>query len=787
MSLTSQPQISFIFSFHNAETEVESFLTPFFNLQNIRSEMIIVNDGSNDETDSIITSLLEFYNHDNAYYFSHETPKGHGICLNDAIREVNAPYFVIIDKECTISEEILEKVLLALESNSASAAVANTLNSQNHGALTQMLTNFKAPSSVHYVLAANRLPPDKFVINPFIHAGHSCELLLRCGNHAEVLKVEQFIIPVDEDDLISVSPADSKTILFHSGIDREVSDEGHVSQNTEDSLSDSEIHKKWEKVEYLREEGHFAQALDLVNTILKNDPEHNQAEETKIFLLERLNRYVEASELKFVRKRKKMHLPAHKEPVEKEKILVSRPAKEPEIMKPSKVEPEANRPAHPAIDTFKHTVIIPVTGVAMPFIEPCMIALDLHCNPEDTELIVIDNACFDDTYSYLDQLRERNFFNIRIIKNIRNAGFARSINQGIEKAKGDFIFVMHADVVIESNVPAQLSELLKQHPDCGLIGPVTDNTMNPDQARKRSDSAHEVEASTYLDSFLFGFPNSHTFQMDTRYNQAWFDDVDLCWQVRESGKNILIAPGVEVRHYFGAFTDRMGLGYDSELYQDNLHAFNVKWKHPAPQVDTSEQGDSIDELIKWGSAVNIYHPYPEVTNRAKELFTDELKTMILNASFNQDELSALVRLMMVMEQRDVLRQLEERLTEPIDEALRNELISYYFKLNVFSRCRKYLDLSHGVESLSNRLYRLRIAWREKDMELVHSLLEELRDISPGNPEVLKIAGELNEFQGHKSEAEEFFTLADQLDPYRFPWPPPVRSESGGFQQTEEPD
>lgn len=777
-----KPRLSVLFSFYNAADTVESVIDPFFNITNIPLELIIVNDGSTDNTSEVIESVLDYYNHKHAYFFDYEKHRGRGISLNEACHQCTTSLFVIIEGSCEVIEEELLHIVDELENSNAPAAVMLDDISNSPDALAEILKSGSVPASSFFVFNQEAIQPEKLVLNPFISAGHAFELFCRFGAGVHVLKVSS-AFPTVINKWIGVSQNDMEIILFHAGFNLDMQ-KTEPEKDSESGWNTDKINKTWERVKVLRSDGHYAESLDLVNEILINDPEHSEAEDTKIFLLERLNRYVEASELKFLRKRRKVHAPVS-DSVKKEDILISRPAGEPiEEKKPEKESALISGPVHQERDRFITTIIIPVTGVALPFIEPCLVSVSHFCSPEDTELIIVDNACLDDTYSYLDQLRENNFFNIRIIKNLRNAGFARSANQGIEKARGEYICLMHSDVVLESDAPNQLAVILRENEHIGLIGPLTDNTMNPEQALLPGDNPKSFTEASYLDSFMMVFRQKDELRFDTDYKQAWFEDVDLCWQLREYGREICIADGVSVKHYLGASTDAMGLGYDSVSYQDNLNHFNEKWKTPTPKINAEENPDQIEELIMWGHTVNIFHPHADVVARAKELLTAEVRTTILNTDFDQHELTGLIRLMMVLDQRDVLRQLEEKLTPPFDSALLSELIYFYFNLNVYSRCQKYLELNQGNETLTNRMYRLRIAWSEKKLDLVNELVDELMNVSPGHPEVYKIAGDLNKLNGNKKEAEEFYTLADQLDPFRFPWPMIPKSESRGLHQGE---
>ncbi len=781
-----KPEISFLFYFHNAADYAEAMLVPFLELTTLRAELAIINDGSTDSTDETISSVLDHYENENTFYFINDRKKGAGQSLNEVLSQINAPCFAIIDKVCVVNEARISTSVLAMHDSGNPVNLFGNNAHITRQSVLESLDVLKAPASFNFLFNLDYIPSGKCFINPFISSAHAADLYLRIQQSDSLDHAQTSLLPSDDQLEIQVSQKDCKVILFHSdeALPNEVKIE--LPAKKPEAISVKDIEKLWERVCYLRQEGHYAEALDLSNEIMKEDPNHIEAEDTKIFLLERLNRYVEASELKFLRKRKKNHIPAT-DASKKEDILVARPVNtEPEPEPEQTFGSISEEIVHQEKENFRTSIVIPVTGLGLPFIEPCLISVYEHCNPENTELIVVDNACLDDTYSYLNQLRNQNFFNIKIIKNLRNAGYARSVNQGVEKARGELICVMHADIILESDAPGLLSDILEQQPSVGLLGTLTDHTMNPEQAKTPGDNPLSFIPALYIDSFCMAFRKYDFTPFDTNYKQAWFEDVDFCWQFKQRNQETFIADGIQVRHYLGAFTESMGIGFDSVLYQDNLSHFNSKWETPAPNINADDNTDEIEELIMWGHAVNIYHPHENVINRAAETLTSETKTSILNTDFDQHELTGLVRLLMAVEQRDLLRQLEEKLIAPIDSALRCELIHFYYTKNVYSRCLKYLDLNKGEASLTDKLYKLRIAWSEKKLDEVGEMLTSLMEEAPGHPEVYKIAGDYHSLENRKEEAEEFYTLADQLDPFRFPWPEPVKSESGGFKQAKQP-
>ena len=82
------------------------------------------------------------------------------------------------------------------------------------------------------------------------------------------------------------------------------------------------------------------------------------------------------------------------------------------------------------------------------------------------ETIVVDNHS---TYSSLKTI-EQNFPSVKILKQKKNLGFAKAINLGIKKAKGDFIFITNDDIIFEKNSLKTLISYAQKHEICILGG-----------------------------------------------------------------------------------------------------------------------------------------------------------------------------------------------------------------------------------------------------------------------------------------------------------------------------
>lgn len=69
--------------------------------------------------------------------------------------------------------------------------------------------------------------------------------------------------------------------------------------------------------------------------------------------------------------------------------------------------------------------------------------------PENTEFIIVDNASIDNTHEIVKELFENQKFHLTYIKNEQNLGVGGGRNQGFSTAKGEYVYFLDDDAVID--------------------------------------------------------------------------------------------------------------------------------------------------------------------------------------------------------------------------------------------------------------------------------------------------------------------------------------------------
>jgi len=100
-------------------------------------------------------------------------------------------------------------------------------------------------------------------------------------------------------------------------------------------------------------------------------------------------------------------------------------------------------------------------------IKKCLQNIFKNINNTDFELIIVDNNSSDNTVSII----EKDFKNVRLIKNDRNIGFGAAHNIAIKLGKGKYHLVLNPDIIFTENTIEKLINFMEENSDVGLVSP----------------------------------------------------------------------------------------------------------------------------------------------------------------------------------------------------------------------------------------------------------------------------------------------------------------------------
>lgn len=218
------------------------------------------------------------------------------------------------------------------------------------------------------------------------------------------------------------------------------------------------------------------------------------------------------------------------------------------------------------------------------------------------EVIIVDNGSNDGSQEFIRNYREKVDFPIVLIENSQNLGFAEAVNQGISKARYDYIFSLNNDTVVEKSAILELLNLLNtdgrifsvsskmvQFNNPELIDDAGDDYTLLAYTKKRGNNQNLnnfIEVSEIFSSCAGAalYRKDLLEELDGFDSEffAYMEDVDLGYRARINGYKNLFCPNAIVYHIGSATT-----GSQYNEFKVRLAARNNVWvvykNLPTPQ------------------------------------------------------------------------------------------------------------------------------------------------------------------------------------------------------------
>jgi len=97
----------------------------------------------------------------------------------------------------------------------------------------------------------------------------------------------------------------------------------------------------------------------------------------------------------------------------------------------------------------------------------CIRSVEEACRNLEYEIIISDS----EKQAEAEKEIRKNFPDVRYLGFEKNIGFTRVVNEGLKKAKGDYIFVINSDIRVKSDAIKKLKDYIDKNPKIGLLGP----------------------------------------------------------------------------------------------------------------------------------------------------------------------------------------------------------------------------------------------------------------------------------------------------------------------------
>ena len=232
--------------------------------------------------------------------------------------------------------------------------------------------------------------------------------------------------------------------------------------------------------------------------------------------------------------------------------------------------------------------IIIVTWNVKADLAACLSSLKKNAPLPDYETIVVDNNSSDGTAEYIKQ----HFPQVKVIENRENKGFAKANNQGIRASKGEYIFLLNPDTIVHPGSLDILVDFMDDNPDAGACG---GKLLNADGSVQRSVRRFptfravlychtvfrllRIFRGSYKKWRMKEFGYDRQIPVDQLMGAAlllrisaidtgetldesffmYFEEVDLCYRIKQAGWRIEFVPNSNITHLGGQSSKQVPL------------------------------------------------------------------------------------------------------------------------------------------------------------------------------------------------------------------------------------
>jgi GT2 family glycosyltransferase len=209
------------------------------------------------------------------------------------------------------------------------------------------------------------------------------------------------------------------------------------------------------------------------------------------------------------------------------------------------------------------------------------------------EIIVVDNASQDGVADAVEGYRMRGVCPLRLIRNADNVGFSAANNIGYEASAGRYLLFSNPDVEVTAETLPTLLNLLDRDPRVGACTPYMERVQTGDidwgahrgfptpwaaftymsglarlfRGSKKLSRLfgqyhlldRDLTQAHQVDAIRGGFflVRRDVFERAGRWDEAYFmygEDIDLCFEIKTLGYQVMYYPQARVRHYHGMTT-----------------------------------------------------------------------------------------------------------------------------------------------------------------------------------------------------------------------------------------
>jgi glycosyltransferase involved in cell wall biosynthesis len=415
------------------------------------------------------------------------------------------------------------------------------------------------------------------------------------------------------------------------------------------------------------------------------------------------------------------------------------------------------------------SIIISASG-NQKHIKRCVESIKKHTS-EPFEIIFVDNGSKKGVLKWLRSAVKENA-NYKLVEVEKNACPSKYYNEGIGASTGEYVVLLHDDVVVSDRWFTGMLRCFNRAPDTGIVGPMTNNTEGIQRdigADYRSLDHFDGYAKAFLEKNMYRqvpVTNVSGFCLmfkraiiegiggfDEQFNSEEFMLKDFCSRTELDGYRNIIASDVFVHH-----NNKQKRVHDKmALLAGDREIFSEKWNNTHSQDSTRNKLITL-ELMKKAEEFNEKGQ----ASRAVDTFLKGIG----NSPDDKRLYYALSKILIDAKQfKDALDVLNE-MPPSEDDIKKVELTGYCMEgMGRYDEANEYADRALSLNALSASALNLKgiLAYTKGDMQASEAFFRKAIESDPGYGVPYKNLGSLKS-NSEQGEALNLFEKSFILSP-----------------------
>ena len=258
----------------------------------------------------------------------------------------------------------------------------------------------------------------------------------------------------------------------------------------------------------------------------------------------------------------------------------------------------------------------------------------------DLEIIVVDNHSDQATQDALRAAAEQDP-RLRLILKDSNSGYSGGNNTGVRESSSDLLILLNSDTEVLPGAIPRLVELMNEHPDWAMLGPVSNQSGNDQHIHTIGTTVQEIldEGATWCaHSHNCHYPTDilHFFcvvirkdvynrlnGLDEAFGLGYYEDTDFNYRAVKAGLKLMITEDVFVYHRGSGSFSKTSPAV-RKMVKQNKKLFKKKQGHDHNSAhwrlkNLAAMARYIDQAIPDGPLKDLHYKFSNRQTLARQL------------------------------------------------------------------------------------------------------------------------------------------------------------------------